>query len=179
MIRCPHRWPRGFRNAFGCHRLITSPIDVYNRDVNSTELFLLGRRLIKLAEEGLPSPGKHTNARFVAIDVSSHPGSSISEITARTGFPQSHVSMLVTRLREQGLLRTEVDPRDRRRTLVYPVDEALDQARRRVSSSVEGPIARALGTSERVAVAEVIDALERVAGRLGIASMATPATAVS
>jgi DNA-binding MarR family transcriptional regulator len=137
--------------------------------VQSTELFLLGRRLIKLAEEGLPGQGGNTNARFVLIDVSSHPGSSISEITTRTGFPQSHVSMLVTRLRDRGMLRTEVDRRDRRRTLVYVVPQAVDRARRRITSTVEGPIARALGTTEPAKVAEVIDALELVASRLDTA----------
>jgi DNA-binding MarR family transcriptional regulator len=158
---------------------IASKIDVYIRDMNSTELFLLGRRLIKLAEEGLPGQGGNTNARFVLLDVSSHPGSSISEITARTRFPQSHVSMLVTRLRDRGLLRTEVDPRDRRRTLVYIVPEAVRRAQRRITSTVEGPIARALATTEPDEVAEVVDALHLVAVRLGIASAGTDAKVAS
>jgi DNA-binding MarR family transcriptional regulator len=140
--------------------------------MNSTELFLLGRQLIKLAEEGLPGQGGNTNARFVLIDVGSHPGTSISEITARTGFPQSHVSMLVTRLRDRGMVRTEVDPLDRRRTLVNVVPDVIHQARRRITSTVEGPIARALGTNEPAKVAEVVDALQLVASRLGL----TPTT---
>jgi DNA-binding MarR family transcriptional regulator len=138
--------------------------------VNSTELFLLGRQLIKLAEEGLPGQGGNTNARFVMVDVASHPGSSITEITTRTGFPQSHVSMLVTRLRDRGLVRTEVDAKDRRRTLVFAVPAALQRAHRRVISTVDAPIARALGTTDPTRVAEVIGALEMVAARLGLGS---------
>jgi DNA-binding MarR family transcriptional regulator len=134
--------------------------------MESTELFLLGRRLVKLAEEGLPNGGGNSNARFVLIDVSSHPGSSISEITTRTGFPQSHISMVVTRLRERGLLRTEVDAQDRRRTLVYCVPDAVRRARRRITSTVEGPIGRALGTDDPDRVAEVVEALQLVASRL-------------
>lgn len=134
--------------------------------MESTELFLLGRRLMKLAEEGLPSGGGNSNARLILIDVSSHPGTSISEITARTGFPQSHVSMVVTKLRDRGLLKTEVDARDRRRTLVYAVPDAIRRARRRVTSKADGPIARALGTNDPAEVAEVIDALQLVARRL-------------
>jgi DNA-binding MarR family transcriptional regulator len=138
--------------------------------MESTELFLLGRQLMKLAEEGLPNGGGNRNARIVMIDVASHPGSSISEIMSRTGFPQSHVSMVVTRLRERGLLRTEVDARDRRRTLVYAVPDAVHRARRRITSRVEGPLARALGTNDPAEVAEVIEALQLVAGRLQSAS---------
>lgn len=138
--------------------------------MESTELFLLGRQLMKLAEEGLPNGGGNSNARLVLIDVSTHPGSSISEITSRTGFPQSHVSMVVTRLRDRGLLRTEVDARDRRRTLVYTVPEAVRQARRRITSRADGPIARALATNDPAEVAEVIDALQMVASRFRAAS---------
>jgi DNA-binding MarR family transcriptional regulator len=147
--------------------------------MQSTELFLLGRRLIKMAEEGLPGQAGNNNARFVLIDVSSHPGSSISEITARTGFPQSHVSMLVTRLRDRGMLRTEVDPRDRRRTLVYEVPEMVHRARSRITSTVEGPIARAMGTTDPAEVAEVIDALQLLASRLCTASAVTSAGVAS
>jgi DNA-binding IclR family transcriptional regulator len=41
---------------------------------------------------------------MVLIDVSEHADSSIGEIAARTGFPQSHVSASVARLRELGTL---------------------------------------------------------------------------
>lgn len=61
-----------------------------------------------------------TSVRIVLVDAHEHPGSTIGQIVARTGFPQSHVSAAVARLRDSGLLVTEADPADRRRTLVRP-----------------------------------------------------------
>jgi len=136
------------------------------RRMNSTELFLLGRQLIKLAEEGLQDQGGRSNARFVLIDVWNHPQFDQRDHRSDRD-PQSHVSVLVTRLRDRGVLRTEVDNHDRRRTLVYPVPEAVRRARHRVGSTVEGPIARSMGTTETVNVAEVVDAFQLVASRLG------------
>jgi DNA-binding MarR family transcriptional regulator len=62
--------------------------------------------------------GLPTNVRMVLVDVSAHPGSSIGETAAHTGFRQSHVSASVARRREQGVLETYVDPDDGRRMLV-------------------------------------------------------------
>lgn len=135
--------------------------------MKSTDLFLLGRRLMKLAEEGLPGLGVNNSVRFVLLDIAANPGSSISEITARTGFPQSHVSTSVSKLRQSGIVRTEIDPCDRRRTLVWIVPEAVRRAHRRITTTADTAIARALGNPLAAEVAEVIGALEMVAERLG------------
>lgn len=58
--------------------------------------------------------------RIVLVDVHEHPDSTIGQIAERTGFPQSHVSAAVARLRETGALVTTTDERDRRRTIVRP-----------------------------------------------------------
>jgi DNA-binding MarR family transcriptional regulator len=136
--------------------------------MKSTELFLLGRRLMKLAEEGLPGQSVNNSVRFVLLDIGANPGSSISEITARTGAPQSHVSTSVTKLRDLGFVRTEVDPGDRRRTLVWMVPEAVQRAQRRVTSTADGAIRRAMGDPPETEVAEVIGALEMLGKRLGL-----------
>jgi DNA-binding MarR family transcriptional regulator len=135
--------------------------------MKSTDLFLLGRRLMKLAEEGLPGQGVNNSVRLVLLDIVSNPGSSISEITTRTGSPQSHVSTSVIKLRQFGVVRTEVDPGDRRRTLVWVVPEALEQAHTRITSTADAAIGRALGNPPADEVAEVVGALEMVAHRLG------------
>jgi DNA-binding MarR family transcriptional regulator len=134
--------------------------------VNGLELFLLGRKLMKLGEEAIPPSGFHqlpTSVRSVLMDVYEHPGSSVSEITARTGFPQSHVSASVTRLRESGALVTTTDPADRRRTLVSPNPEV----RRGLSSlawvPVDAVLARAIGTGDPGQAAEAVAALELLA----------------
>jgi DNA-binding transcriptional ArsR family regulator len=134
--------------------------------MKSTDLFLLGRRLMKLAEEGLPGQGVNNSVRFVLLDIATNPGSSISEITARTGYPQSHVSTSVIKLRQFGAVRTEIDPRDRRRTLVWIVPAVVQRAGSRIISTADAALARALGNPPAAEVTEVIGALEMVAERL-------------
>ncbi|MGI5239132.1 MarR family transcriptional regulator [Dactylosporangium sp. CA-139066] len=94
--------------------------------MNGLELLVLGRTLIRLAGVAMPVLGSEAlpaSVRSVLIDVSRHPDSSVGEITARTGFPQSHVSASIARLEEHGAVVTTPDPRDRRRTLVRPAPD--------------------------------------------------------
>jgi DNA-binding MarR family transcriptional regulator len=131
--------------------------------VNGLELFLLGRKLMKLGEEAIPASGFHEvpiSVRSVLVDAFSHPGSSISDITTRTGFPQSHVSASVAKLRDLGALVTEVDPADRRRTLVRPAPGMIRRAARRASVPVDETVAKALGSAGEGEVTEVLAALE-------------------
>ncbi|MER7283275.1 helix-turn-helix domain-containing protein [Dactylosporangium sp. NPDC000244] len=93
--------------------------------MNGLELLVLGRTLIKLGSTAMPTLGSPdaempASVRSVLVDVTQHPDSSIGEIAARTGFPQSHVSASIARLQEHGSVVTSPDPRDRRRTLVRP-----------------------------------------------------------
>ena len=139
--------------------------------MNGFELFLLGRTLMKLGEEAMPPSGFRrmpASVRSVLVDVYEHPGSSVSEITARTGFPQSHVSASVSRLREAGALITAADPADRRRTLVSPNPEI----RRRLPSMawvpVDAVLARAVGSGDPGEVAEAVAALELLARLLSL-----------
>src|SRR5262249_9785349 len=119
--------------------------------MSGLELFLLGRNLIKIGEESLRADASFaiamgagsrklpTSVRSVLIDICEHPNSSIGEIAARTGFPQSHVSASVGRLREERAVVTVVDSSDHRRTLVGPSPEALPTAR-----SDPAPVGRVL-----------------------------------
>jgi DNA-binding MarR family transcriptional regulator len=134
--------------------------------VNGLELFLLGRKLMKLGEEAIPPSGFHqmpASVRSVLVDVYEHPGSSVSEITARTGFPQSHVSASVTRLREAGGLITATDPADRRRTVVSPNPEVRRGASSMLWEPVDAVLARAIGTGDPGQTAEAVAALELLA----------------
>src|ERR1700684_2416486 len=82
---------------------------------------MLGRQLSRIGEEALrgsPTPGMPTGRRLVVRNFFAHPNSSTSDITARTGLPQSYVSESVARLRDQGIVETSADPSDGRRTLV-------------------------------------------------------------
>jgi hypothetical protein len=134
-------------------------------DVNAFELFHLGRKLMKLGEQALPPSrlGKGemtTTVRLVMVDILSHPGSSVSEITERTGFPQSQVSLSVARLRELGTVMTEPDPADRRRTLVRPAEGIMQKGIRHASVPVYQTIADAIGGQAQDRLPEVLAALE-------------------
>ncbi|OHV32811.1 MULTISPECIES: helix-turn-helix domain-containing protein [Pseudofrankia] len=133
------------------------------------ELFLLGRRLMKLGEQSIPEVGVlrlSGPTRAVVFDVFENPGSSISEITARVQFPQSQVSACVARLREAGVVETISDPEDRRRTLVQPTADARERARHRPAAEIDQAIVTAIGTSDHSEVQRVKDALEAVANLL-------------
>ena len=135
--------------------------------MNSVELYLLGRKLMKIGEDAFPKPpgGVPTSVRMILVDIGENPDSSIGEIAARTGFPQSHVSASVSRLRDFGALVTTVDTRDRRRTLVR-VAPGIRQRARRAEVPVDGALAAALGTSDPHVIARLIRSLDSVAAQL-------------
>jgi DNA-binding MarR family transcriptional regulator len=142
--------------------------------MNGLELFLLGRKLMKLGEQAMPRAGFRrlpASVQSIVFDVFEHPNSSIGEITARTGFPQSHVSASVARLQKAGGLVTTVDPRDRRRTLVSPAPEvvagiASHALAAQVSAPIDDVLAKALDTSDPSTVGELVATLESLAARL-------------
>jgi DNA-binding MarR family transcriptional regulator len=123
-------------------------------------LFLLGRKLMQIAEGALPKNKGAKSARLVFVDVAYHPNSSITEITERTGFPQSLVSTTVARLRELGLLESEPDPLDRRRTLVRRTP-ALNAVEARLEQvPIDEILAKELAAEDQGELTDVIAALE-------------------
>ncbi len=137
--------------------------------MNGIELFRLGRRLTKVGVRSLPESDFKAmphSVRMVMIDVFEHPNSTIGQIVERSGFPQSHVSASVARLREGGILTTTVDPDDGRRTLVTPVES--DAKREERIRHIDAPIVDELrselvaqwGPSGEAHVAEVLAAVE-------------------
>jgi DNA-binding MarR family transcriptional regulator len=104
------------------------------------------------------------SARLIVYDVFEHPESSIGQITARTGFPQSHVSASVARLRDEGILVVTADPKDRRRTLVrVAFQQRVEQF---TSGTVDDAVSAALDTDDPGEVKEVVAMLEALAQRL-------------
>ena len=82
-------------------------------------------------------------------DVLRHPDSSVSEIQARTGFVQSHVSASVARLRQRGLLETMPDPTDRRRTRVRVSTRARRAIAARSSRSIDDAVTHAVADPDQ------------------------------
>jgi DNA-binding MarR family transcriptional regulator len=142
---------------------------MYIRVVDGLRLFLLGRRLMQIAEAGFARSGAvapPVGSMLVLEDVVTHPGSSITDITARTGFPQSHVSTLVARFRSAGIVDTSKDLRDGRRTLVRASREYVRKAARRSTAAVDVDIAAAMPDAGTASVAEVVAALDLLAEAL-------------
>jgi DNA-binding MarR family transcriptional regulator len=123
-------------------------------------LFLLGRKLMQIAEGALPGGETATSRRLVFVDVAYHPNSSITEITKRTGFPQSLVSTAVAGLREIGLLESGPDPLDRRRTLVRTTPALKAVQGRLTAVSINDLLAKELSADDQEELTNVIAALD-------------------
>jgi DNA-binding MarR family transcriptional regulator len=142
--------------------------------VEAIDLIQLGRRLAKLGEhalrgsEGIPNGRGEIpiGATLVAQDVLTHEGSTVSEITVRTGLPQSYVSESVARLREEHILVTETDPDDRRRTRVSVSRAHLKVVRERGKAPVEALVCQAMGDVDTAEAERLVSALETLAERL-------------
>lgn len=140
--------------------------------MNGVELFLLGRTLMKIGEEALPTegigdqPGSVRTVLIVVSDVRAHPGSAIGEIATRTGLPQSAVSAAVTRLRQAAAVVTEPDPRDRRRLLINPAPEISDRVEQVRSTTIDAALAKALDSADPRHVAKVAALLDELAQHL-------------
>jgi DNA-binding MarR family transcriptional regulator len=76
------------------------------------------------------------------------------------------VSGAVARLKEAGAVVTAPDPADRRRVVIKHAPERSARVEAVRAAGVEGPLAAALGTDDPAQVAEVVAALEFLAGRL-------------
>jgi DNA-binding MarR family transcriptional regulator len=137
-------------------------------DVNGIELYVLGRRLMKIGEAAMPAAGFRrlpTSVQLVLVDIGDHPDTSISGVVARTGLPQSAVSEAVARLARFGALSTSTDPADRRRTLVRVAADVRGRRKRAPADPVDGPLAEALGASDAAEVADVVAMLTDLARR--------------
>jgi DNA-binding MarR family transcriptional regulator len=136
--------------------------------MDALELIMLGRQLTKIGEEAMrggqaPPPAGHA---LVLRDVLAHPGSSVTDITGRTGLAQSIVSKAVARFQDQGIVEVETDPADGRRTLARVSAGHLGEVRRKGAVPADAALAAALGEADPAAVAAIISGLEALAGRL-------------
>lgn len=133
------------------------------------ELFQLGRTLMKLGEQAMPATGFRQlsgPARTVLFDVAENPDSSISQITSRVKLPQSQVSACVTRLRDNGVVETTTDPRDRRRTLVRLTAETMRRTGARPPAEIDAAVAKAIETTDPAEIERVKQALDALADLL-------------
>jgi len=134
--------------------------------VNAVEVYLLGRKMMKVAERAMPSGdgALSSSVRSVLVDIAENPDSSISDITARTSFPQSHVSAAVAQLRESGAVETRTDPADARRTLASVTERVRNSARASTPIPIDAELEHELGDSGDLRV--TLDALATLSEQL-------------
>ncbi len=145
--------------------------------MDAVDLIVLGRQLARLGERAMRGDDVEDGAAalgaalpagalIVMRDVLAHPGSSITDITARTGLPQSYVSESVNKLRVKGLAEINADPCDRRRTLVRLKTKHLDQVARHSARDADAVLRQALGDLDENQTSAVISMLADLADRL-------------
>jgi DNA-binding MarR family transcriptional regulator len=86
-----------------------------------------------------------------------------ASIAQQMGISRAVVTGLLDRLEERGLIRRELDPRDRRRLCIVMTDAGMD-ASERLGDAVVADMASELGVSspqERAVLAAALDLLER------------------
>jgi len=130
--------------------------------MDGVRLHRLGKRLIDLARQVATDAGDTalTPGEVAVIeDVFKHPGSVVTEIQARTGFAQSHVSASVSRLREQGLIVAAPDPADRRRTRLSVTDIAHRAIMRRAGRPADETITEVVGPEKAAKVLALLEEL--------------------
>ena len=76
------------------------------------------------------------------------------------------MSESIARLRDDGLVVTEVDPADRRRTLVRPNPEHLQRVARKGTASVDAALAEAFDESDTAKAEVLANTLSEMARRL-------------
>lgn len=131
------------------------------------ELHRLGKRLLELSAAATGEVGDLVLTPGEAAVVENavrHPGSSVGEISRRSGFTQSHVSASVSRLRRHGLIETAADPADGRRTRVHVTGEAVTAIGRRAARGIEGALGAAAGGPE--GARRALDLLDELAALL-------------
>lgn len=146
--------------------------------MEALDLIVLGRQLARLGERAMRGCDPDGDGRasltatlpagalIVMRDVLAHPRSSITDITGRTGLPQSYVSESVNKLRVKGIAEITADPADRRRTLVELTAKHLEHVARHSARDADDVLRSALGDADKVAAEQVIRMLTELAARL-------------
>jgi MarR family transcriptional regulator, 2-MHQ and catechol-resistance regulon repressor len=136
--------------------------------VNVRDLTWVGQRLADAGRADIRdrAPGLPTAELIVMYDLLDHGPSTITELTERTGYAQSHVSTSVAGLRGRGWAGIRPDPTDRRRTLVYIPTEVQRQARevqaRSAKAEILEPLLAGLPKRRREAIVRALDDLHNV-----------------
>jgi DNA-binding MarR family transcriptional regulator len=160
---------------------------MYHLHMEALDLIVLGRQLARLGERAMRDDDPNEDgvaalgatlpvgALIVMRDVLASPGSSITDITVRTGLPQSYVSESVNKLRVKGIAEITADPVDRRRTLVRLAAAHLEQVAHNSARNADVILRSALGDVTDAEADQTIAILSELASRLRTEALAPTA----
>jgi DNA-binding MarR family transcriptional regulator len=137
--------------------------------MDALDLIVLGRQLTRIGEEamrGSRAQALPTGPTLVLRDVLANPDSSVGEVSARTGLPQSYASESIARLRDKGIVETAPDPADGRKTLVRLSRRHARNIATKGAVSVDDVLAAALGEQDSVKLKSILTTLGELSERL-------------
>lgn len=114
--------------------------------MRAADLHRLARLLREIALQATGNTGPdRVNAGELAVleDIARHPGSTIGDVTGRTGLAQSLVSRIVRGAADEGALVVEPDQQDRRRVRISLSDRTRAAILDRAGNSVQDAVAAA------------------------------------
>ncbi len=130
------------------------------------ELYLLGQKLVGIAQETLPEQSSLRRltpaARLVLADLTRRITSTTDAIAGRTGLTEDQVSALASRLANDGLLTVAADPGGHQRVTVDPRSNVWSAQ----GTPVDEALGAAAGTQDPAVVQEIVAMLDVVARRL-------------
>ena len=136
--------------------------------MDAARLHRLVRKLTEVSRAATTDPGEPgvgVSELAIIEDVSARDGTTVSEITARTGLAQSYVSRTAAKLREAGVFTTAPDPADGRRVLLRIAPAVRQEVfRARGALPIDAALAATVGDAGRVP--RIIALLEELAGQL-------------
>lgn len=136
--------------------------------MRAAELHRLARDLRAIALLATENPGAaRVNAGELAVleDIVRNPGSTIAEITRRTGLAQSLVSRITRALADGGALSIAADAVDRRKVRIELAPATRDAALSRADNSISKAVATStptLSTRERLDLEHHLTEAERL-----------------
>jgi len=133
--------------------------------MNMSNLVALGRALLRIAEKmGNRVGGREfTFAEIVVLARSyHHERATITDLVRETGLAQSYVSTTVRGLAEEGVLILEVDPGDRRRTIVRIADDVRAYMTSLKTASIADELREVFAVADEEDLARIISLLEEL-----------------
>jgi DNA-binding MarR family transcriptional regulator len=136
--------------------------------MRAADLHRLARRVREIALLATDNTGDdRVNAGQLAVleDIAHHPGSTISDVTRRTGLAQSLVSRITHAMAEAGAVTVSSDDTDRRKTRLELDPRTRAHILERAGNTVSAALAAqtpALTPNERSALEHHLDQAERL-----------------